>query len=306
MQHISASAALITCDRARRWRRLLEQSGLSIRVVMPESVPEFLTLPQPPILFFDMSCDKACYDAVKASRDGDGVPQPLLIALLGSEDGAVSARDLRLAMELGASEILLDESPATAIAARIQFALFRAAARGPPPRSDVRSGVGTETALPSLMPVDHADFHARLAKALASVDPPMALGLIILDLDRFKPIVTRFGRTAGDRLLAVIGARLETAAREATENHELIALARLQTDTFALAVKGVVRRDEAAALAERLLTAVSAPILEEGHPLYLQASAGIAMAPADVGLETIYEVAERHLPKVQSAWLMNA
>lgn len=277
----AASAALIVRDPASPWRRLLAVSGLAVRQILPDSVSDFLAGPLPAVLFFDIRCDTACRDCVRAALAESAAP-PLVFALLESRAGAVSMRDLEAAAALGATDILMDESPTPAIAARIQFALLEAAcaqARREVDPADTPAR-DADTGRTSPLPIDHAGFHVRLEERLSDRTEATPLALIILDIDRFKPIVTRFGREAGDRLLAAIGSRLEQTANTVTGGGSH-ALARLQTDTFALAVDGLAGRDATAALARRLLAAVSAPIDEEGQTLYLQASAGIAFFPGD-------------------------
>jgi len=278
---LTASAALITRDPATPWCRLLAQSGFAVRLLLPRSVAGFLDNPHPAVLFFDTRCDRNCRDRVRSALAAHRSPPPLF-ALLESKGGAVSMRDLEQAVALGATDILLDESPAPAIAARVQFALLRAACTTAPPPTGTSAAPtrSRDTAGPRPTPIDHADFQARLEGRLAELDDSSALALIILDIDRFKPIVTRFGREVGDRLLAVIGRRLEGVA-QTMSNDGCLAFARLPTDTFALAVEGAVGRRETAALVERLLAVVSEPIRENAQALYLQASAGISIFPDD-------------------------
>lgn len=278
----AASAVLITPDPASPWRRLLARSGLSVRLVLPESAHEILASPRPAVLFFDIRCDAACRERVRAAFPRQEPASPPLFALLESEAGVVSMRDLEQAAELGAVDILLDESPASAIAARVRFALLTANSPRSLPRLGV-AGLAMHFSDPdgaSATPVDHAGFRARLEARLADRDDASTLAAIILDIDRFKPIVARYGREAGDRLLAVIGSRLEHTARTGTGDR-CRGFARLQTDTFAMAMDGLAGRDEAVGLAERLLAAVSAPIREAGQTFYLQASAGISVFPDD-------------------------
>jgi diguanylate cyclase (GGDEF)-like protein len=93
-----------------------------------------------------------------------------------------------------------------------------------------------------------------------------AVGLMIVDLDRFRAVNEALGASAGDALLAVTGTRLEQAL-DAGER-----LVRLEGDRFA-----VVAPREAAelrALARRLLNAVSQPLVLDGRTVVMQASIG--------------------------------
>ena len=59
------------------------------------------------------------------------------------------------------------------------------------------------------------------------------------------------------------------------------ALARLNSDEFALVQSGVARPEDAVLLARRLLEAIGEPYLLDGHSVVIGASIGIAMSPGD-------------------------
>lgn len=99
-------------------------------------------------------------------------------------------------------------------------------------------------------------------------------GLILLDLDGFKPVNDRHGHAAGDRLLIAIGGRLRAQAGEGAT------VARIGGDEFAILLPGC----DAAALdirASALLAALAPPFPIEGQPIRIGATAGLAAAPAD-------------------------
>jgi len=298
---LPAPAVLITQDSASPWRLRLAQSGLSVRLLLPESVPNFLSGLMPPVLFFDIRCDVACHEAVRDGLARRGPSRPLLIALLPSEKGRVTARDLQRANVLGASDILLDESPDAAVAARVHFALLKAAAVVDPDASASRpSAEAAEDAAPAggadgAAVLDHAEFRSRLTDYLAGGEAAPPVSVIIVDLDRFKAIVTRFGRERADQILELTAERL-AAACAATNRGRCLAFAQLQADTFALAATGPLHQREAAAVAERMLEAIGAPIEIGGQTLYLQASAGIAAAPQDaLGADGLLHAAQSAL-----------
>lgn len=94
------------------------------------------------------------------------------------------------------------------------------------------------------------------------------VGLLFLDLDRFKVINDSLGHAAGDRLLREVAARLQRS----TPPDDL--LARLGGDEFAL-----VTRDHrhAAALAERLVAVLEAPFGLDGREVTVGASIGVSV-----------------------------
>ena len=97
------------------------------------------------------------------------------------------------------------------------------------------------------------------------------VGLLFLDLDRFKVINDSLGHAAGDRLLREVAARLQRS----TPPNDL--LARLGGDEFAL-----VTRDhrDAAALAQRLVTVLEAPFSLDGREVTVGASIGVTVLAA--------------------------
>jgi diguanylate cyclase (GGDEF)-like protein/hemerythrin-like metal-binding protein len=98
-------------------------------------------------------------------------------------------------------------------------------------------------------------------------------GVLLIDLDRFKPINDIHGHAAGDLVLR------ETARRLLAATREVDTVARLGGDEFVVLLGGNGGRDEARLVVERIMQALSAPLPVYG--LHLGVSIGIAMFPAD-------------------------
>ena len=101
------------------------------------------------------------------------------------------------------------------------------------------------------------------------------IGVLALDLDRFKEVNDTFGHAAGDVLLRDVAARL----RENTREEDIVA--RLGGDEFIVVQVGVVQPDGAAQLAERLIRALAEPYDLDGHRTLVGASVGVAVTPID-------------------------
>jgi diguanylate cyclase (GGDEF)-like protein/PAS domain S-box-containing protein len=99
--------------------------------------------------------------------------------------------------------------------------------------------------------------------------------LHFLDLDRFKAVNDALGHHLGDRLLQEVGVRLAKAVRAEDT------VARLGGDEFAVLQTEVVHREEAGALAARIIEAVTRPFLCDGHEISVSASIGITLHPHD-------------------------
>lgn len=118
-------------------------------------------------------------------------------------------------------------------------------------------------------------FQDRLSQNLhARDDDPRLIATVLLDLDRFRQVNETLGRSAGDRLLSDVGARLHGANDSA---------ARISADMFGLVMRGEgppaeIQEDLAALLDE----CFSKPFtLLSGQELHVACRAGIAFYPHD-------------------------
>jgi diguanylate cyclase (GGDEF)-like protein/PAS domain S-box-containing protein len=101
------------------------------------------------------------------------------------------------------------------------------------------------------------------------------IGLLFVDLDRFKEVNDAYGHAMGDLLLREVGQRLCNAVRE----QDLVS--RRSGDEFVLLLRHVGSRDEAHSVAQRVQTAVEAPLQIEAIPISITCSIGIAVYPDD-------------------------
>jgi diguanylate cyclase (GGDEF)-like protein len=113
------------------------------------------------------------------------------------------------------------------------------------------------------------------------------LALLFLDLDNFKRINDSLGHSAGDLLLKEVGQRLAGCLRESdlvasnVETGHRIDVSRLGGDEFTVVLNRLDRVESAGPVAQRLLDALSEPMLIEGHEVVVTPSIGIAVAPGD-------------------------
>ena len=99
--------------------------------------------------------------------------------------------------------------------------------------------------------------------------------VLFLDLDRFKRINDSLGHSAGDQLLIEATKRIRGCIR--TED----VLARQGGDEFIILLDELATKEQAGAIAERLLEALAAPIFLNGHECRISCSIGIAVFPND-------------------------
>jgi diguanylate cyclase (GGDEF)-like protein/PAS domain S-box-containing protein len=101
------------------------------------------------------------------------------------------------------------------------------------------------------------------------------VGILILDLDRFKGINDTFGHDVGDQLLQEFSERMANCLEKGA------ILARLGPDEFAVALPDVDSPEYLSVLAEKILLVLSAPIKLQDQLLYCSASIGLALYPTD-------------------------
>ncbi len=99
------------------------------------------------------------------------------------------------------------------------------------------------------------------------------LGVVMMDLDRFKEVNDSLGHTAGDELLTEVGQRLRGALRASDT------AARLGGDEFGLLLPDLPERDGVAPVIERIRAAFERPISVQELPLAIEVSIGIAVFP---------------------------
>jgi diguanylate cyclase (GGDEF)-like protein len=97
--------------------------------------------------------------------------------------------------------------------------------------------------------------------------------VLFIDLDRFKVINDSLGHAAGDTLLIEMAKRLRACVRDSD------VVARLGGDEFVVMLGNISDRDQAAAIARKILAALLSPIVLAGHECSTSGSVGIAVFP---------------------------
>ncbi len=128
---------------------------------------------------------------------------------------------------------------------------------------DPLTGLGNRTLL-----LEH------LARVLLRRPRPGAtfVGVLFVDLDRFKSINDSLGHPTGDAVLREAGARLRATARAED------GVARPGGDEFVVVTEPVELASDIERVAERCMEALRPPFELEGHSLYVTASIGLSVA----------------------------
>ena len=156
--------------------------------------------------------------------------------------------------------------------------------RQPPARWDPLTGLASRAAVESALAA-HIEAHATgLARAASPGGPDQSsagtadpdrgrVGLLVIDLDRFRQVNTALGHPAGDRVLVAVGRRLCATVRAG----DLVA--RLGGDEFAVVVPGLPDIAAARTYAAQIVRALAAPVTLDGLPVELSGSVGVAVYP---------------------------
>jgi diguanylate cyclase (GGDEF)-like protein len=102
-----------------------------------------------------------------------------------------------------------------------------------------------------------------------------SVGVVMLDLDRFKHINDSRGHETGDKLLKSVAQRIRATMR----NEDVVV--RMGGDEFIVVLKTVRSTDQVSEAASRITEALSAPIIVDGRPLVTTASIGVSLYPRD-------------------------
>jgi diguanylate cyclase (GGDEF)-like protein len=118
---------------------------------------------------------------------------------------------------------------------------------------------------------NRALFLDRLEHALARARRREGtVGVLFLDLDRFKLVNDSLGHAAGDLLLVTVAERLKGCLRDEDT------VARLGGDEFAILLGEVAEPSTALHMAERIIQTLTAPFRLDGHDIVTATSIGIA------------------------------
>ena len=112
--------------------------------------------------------------------------------------------------------------------------------------------------------------------------------LLFIDLDRFKSINDNLGHAVGDQVLVAVTRRLRGSVRASDT------VARYAGDEFIVLLRHIVRNEDVARVAEKIVQAMEEPLqLEQGPELHITTSIGISFFPDDASdAETLLKHAD--------------
>lgn len=101
------------------------------------------------------------------------------------------------------------------------------------------------------------------------------LGVLFIDLDRFKAINDSLGHTIGDKLLQEVAKRLRHTLRKEDT------ISRNGGDEFVVVIKRMLHSDEAILVAQKLIESLTNIFGIDSHKIHIGASIGISVYPND-------------------------
>ena len=122
---------------------------------------------------------------------------------------------------------------------------------------------------------NHIVLHQVLMDDIQTTSPEFLIGLLVLDLDRFRTINDALGHDNGDLLLKAISQRLINCVGS---NERVF---HLGEDKFAVLLPDLIQDQDAAKVANDIIHEVKQTIPFQNHELHITASIGISLYPTD-------------------------
>ena len=243
----------------------VERSSQSINMVMQKN-PDLLLLDldMPEINGYEI------LSAIRSSKDYQHLPVIILTA--STEPG-----DKLKALELGATDFLSKPVDASELVLRVRNTLFAKTYQ------DHLAYYDSLTGLPNMKL-----FIERLAWGIElSKRDRIPLMVLEIGLNKFRQVNETLGMYTGDEVLKVIAERLSSLIRScdfighADDAIKTGELARVGDHEFSIILSGVNSMEAAYLVSQRILTAVREPVLIDEHEIFMTASIGISVCPAD-------------------------
>jgi diguanylate cyclase (GGDEF)-like protein len=119
-------------------------------------------------------------------------------------------------------------------------------------------------------------FHDHLERELAHARRAKTkVGVLALNLERFRWVNDSFGHDIGDRLLTEVGRRIQKAVRQSDT------VARLGSDTFVVLFPQMRTSEDVSAISDKIQNQIMQPLFLTGQEIQIAARIGVAQFPED-------------------------
>jgi diguanylate cyclase (GGDEF)-like protein len=269
--------SILLCDNSRQIQRAIEIKARTSREVSPDEIP-----------LSEMGLILQTLISGTTSKDAAGLCTPMVsgghligVLFLAAKYKRYTSRDVRLVQYLsdslaGAFERVVqgniainpDEAALSAIGA------YEASVAKTHAVSLHMSHLAQHDSLTGL--ANRCLLYERLARAMSLASRHRRkLAVLFLDLDRFKEINDSLGHAIGDQVLCHISDRLVSCVRASDT------VSRFGGDEFVILLAELEDDKAAASCARKIIAAVKAPLMIDGHELHLAVSIGIGVYPTD-------------------------
>ncbi len=200
---------------------------------------------------------------------------PAVVLFSGVLVAVLWAGGLNFVWELSSAQIVhvLTTGAMGAVGASIGSLLLAVAARTAQNRFDEAEHRAKHDPLTGLL--NRSELFRQLDESLVDATAnDLVLGVLFLDLDRFKAINDSLGHEVGDELLMIVADRLRSTVRSTD------VVARLGGDEFVILCRGLLHGDSVVATARQILKRFREPISLNGKEHVVSTSIGVAIAKA--------------------------
>jgi diguanylate cyclase (GGDEF)-like protein len=217
--------------------------------------------------------------------------------------------ELAVTVSIGIAEFRVDE-PIAQTVARADEALYQAKSSGrnrvvrygeqadaaatAPPAPPALPDAGSRDNLTGLL--NRRMLRDRLAHAIErAVRNDDMVGLILLNMNKFKEINQTLGYEAGDAVLVQVAATLRAALRDCDT------VARWSSDEFAVLIEDLGHESDAVQVAQKIIASFAAPLTVQDQPCFVTFSAGVAVFPgAGLDHDLLLEHADAAMTRARS------
>jgi len=264
----NSAGTLLECSSTYRCRdknlEILRMMSVSDTVTLGEDLPGRVWLSKQPVCIPDVTCAP---DFPRTNMANAIVDDTVALGIpVLTDDEAIAVFELFIPVAQRPNEQLVQFI--SAVAAQLGEVIQR---RHAEERLQYLAHYDTLTGLPN-----RVLFTDRLRRALVDANRhERFVGVIFVDLDRFKAVNDNLGHRAGDHFLQAIAERIRQCVRQGDT------VSRLAGDEFTLILADMKNPEAAARVAQVILDKLGLPFYVDGHELYTNVSLGITVYPFD-------------------------
>jgi len=276
---------------------LTQYSGWRVETSATHSAAtDYLEHHYPALIVIDQTFDGCGFELCAELRRMRGyAEQPVLMLINDSCERTISR-----VRDCGATEFCLRDANDEALRFRIEQMLKHANIRRDTLRQIEEQDNRHNDTLTGLL--NHKHFKLKLEQCLHQSGSDNRNGAVLLvDVDNFKRVNNSFDYQAGDFMLKAIARRMAAVIRDTDmimrdackyQPHQI--LGRIGGDEFIVFVDGVDNVSDIMTIANRMLAAISMPVVLDGHEVVLTASIGVALVSKDgITVDTLLRNAEQ-------------